>query len=52
MFPIFGLTNKNGEPMLIGLSGKAGSGKTLIMLYRAKLMAKLHPNWNVLFIFQ
>ena len=27
MFPIFGLTNKNGEPMLIGLSGKAGSGK-------------------------
>lgn len=27
MFPIFGLTNKNGEPMLIGLSGKAGAGK-------------------------
>ena len=27
MFPIFGLTNKNSEPMLIGLSGKAGSGK-------------------------
>jgi len=27
MFPIFGLTNKDGKPMLIGLSGKAGAGK-------------------------
>ena len=27
MFPIFGLTNKDGEPMLIGISGKAQSGK-------------------------
>ena len=27
MFPIFGLTNKDGKPMLIGLSGKAGVGK-------------------------
>ena len=27
MFPIFGLTNKDGKPMLIGFSGKAGVGK-------------------------
>ena len=27
MFPIFGLTSKDGEPGLIGISGKAGSGK-------------------------
>ena len=27
MFPIFGMANKDGEPMLIGLSGKAGAGK-------------------------
>ena len=27
MFPVFGLTNKDGQPMLIGFSGKAGAGK-------------------------
>ncbi len=27
MFPIFGMANKDGEPMLIGISGKAQSGK-------------------------
>ena len=27
MFPILGLTNKDGQPMLIGISGKAGVGK-------------------------
>ena len=32
------------------LSGVAGSGKTLIMLYRAKLISKLHPDWRVLFL--
>ncbi|MBC8214337.1 MAG: NERD domain-containing protein [Candidatus Marinimicrobia bacterium] len=32
------------------LKGIAGSGKTLIMLYRAKLLAKIHPEWNVLFV--
>jgi len=32
------------------LKGIAGSGKTLIMLYRAKMLAKLHPEWKVLFV--
>ena len=32
------------------LKGIAGSGKTLIMLYRAKLIARLNPDWEVLFI--
>lgn len=32
------------------LKGIAGSGKTLIMLYRAKLISKLNPDWKVLFI--
>jgi hypothetical protein len=27
MFPILGLTNKHNQPMLIGISGKAGVGK-------------------------
>ena len=27
MFPILGLTNKDNQPMLIGISGKAGAGK-------------------------
>jgi len=27
MFPILGLSNKDGQPMLIGISGKAQSGK-------------------------
>ena len=26
-FPILGLTNKNGQPMIIGFAGKARSGK-------------------------
>ena len=33
MFPIFGLTNKDGEPMLIGISGKAQSGKDTLGKY-------------------
>ena len=33
MFPIFGLTNKDGEPMLIGISGKAGAGKDTLGKY-------------------
>lgn len=32
------------------LHGIAGSGKTLIMLFRAKLITKLHPKWKVLFL--
>lgn len=32
------------------LRGIAGSGKTLIMLYRAKLIGRLNPKWKVLFI--
>ena len=27
MFPILGIPNKDGEPGLIGISGKAGVGK-------------------------
>ncbi len=33
MFPIFGLTNKHGQPSLIGISGKAGSGKDTLGKY-------------------
>ena len=33
MFPIFGLTNSKGEPMLIGISGKARSGKDTLGQY-------------------
>jgi len=32
------------------LKGVAGSGKTLVMLYRAKLLSMLHPDWNILFL--
>ncbi|MCF8009402.1 MAG: NERD domain-containing protein [Halanaerobiales bacterium] len=32
------------------LKGIAGSGKTLIMLYRTKIIAHMHPEWDVLFI--
>ena len=32
------------------LQGIAGSGKTLIMLFRAKLICKLQPKWNILFL--
>lgn len=30
------------------IRGVAGSGKTLILMYRAKLLAKMHPTWNIL----
>ena len=33
MFPIFGLANKEGNPGLIGISGKAGSGKDTLGKY-------------------
>ncbi len=33
MFPIFGLTNKDGQPGLIGISGKAQSGKDTVGRY-------------------
>lgn len=33
MFPILGLTNKNGGPMLIGITGKAGAGKDTLGQY-------------------
>ena len=33
MFPILGLTNKNGGPMLIGITGKAGAGKDTLGKY-------------------
>ena len=33
MFPIFGLTNKDGQPGLIGISGKAGAGKDTLGKY-------------------
>jgi hypothetical protein len=32
------------------LRGVAGSGKTLIMLYRAKILSRLNPDWKILFI--
>lgn len=32
------------------MQGIAGSGKTLVMLYRAKMLARLHPDWNILFL--
>ena len=33
MFPIFGLPNKDGQPGLIGISGKAGAGKDTLGKY-------------------
>ena len=33
MFPIFGLTNKHGQPSLIGIAGKAGCGKDTLGKY-------------------
>ena len=33
MFPIFGLANKEGKPGMIGISGKAGSGKDTLGKY-------------------
>jgi superfamily I DNA and RNA helicase len=32
------------------LHGIAGSGKTLIMLFRAKLISKINPDWKILFL--
>lgn len=32
------------------MHGIAGSGKTLVMLYRAKLIARMNPSWKVLFL--
>ena len=42
MFPIFGLTNKDGEPMLIGISGKAQSGKDTLGKYLCDEYRCLH----------
>ena len=33
MFPIFGLINSKGEPMVIGFAGKARSGKDTAAKY-------------------
>src|SRR5699024_5227167 len=32
------------------IRGVAGSGKTLILASRAKLLAKLHPDWKILIL--
>lgn len=32
------------------LKGIAGSGKTLVMIYRAKLLARENPNWKILLL--
>jgi len=42
MFPIFGLSNSKGEPMLIGISGKAGSGKDTLGKYLCDEYLCLH----------
>ena len=42
MFPIFGLTNKDGEPMLIGISGKAGAGKDTLGKFLCEQYRCLH----------
>ena len=42
MFPIFGLTNSKGEPMLIGISGKAGAGKDTLGKYLCDEYRCLH----------
>jgi hypothetical protein len=42
MFPIFGLTNSKGEPMLIGISGKAQSGKDTLGKYLCDEYRCLH----------
>ena len=42
MFPIFGLTNKKGNPMLIGISGKAGSGKDTLGQFLCEEYRCLH----------
>ena len=42
MFPIFGMANKDGEPMLIGISGKAQSGKDTLGKYLCDEYRCLH----------
>ena len=42
MFPIFGLSNKDGEPGLIGISGKAGVGKDTLGRYLCDRYRCLH----------
>ena len=42
MFPIFGLTNKDGQPGLIGISGKAQSGKDTLGKYLCDEYRCLH----------
>lgn len=32
------------------IRGVAGSGKTLVLTYRARYLADLHPNWRILFV--
>ncbi|MGD8777922.1 MAG: 3'-5' exonuclease [Ignavibacteria bacterium] len=32
------------------IKGVAGSGKTLVLAYRARYLLHLHPNWNILFV--
>lgn len=32
------------------MQGVAGSGKTLVMLYRAKMLAAMHPGWRILYL--
>ena len=42
MFPIFGMANKDGEPMLIGISGKAQSGKDTLGKFLCERYRCLH----------
>ena len=42
MFPIFGMANKDGEPMLIGITGKAGAGKDTLGKYLCDEYRCLH----------
>ena len=42
MFPIFGLTNSKGEPMVIGFAGKARSGKDTAAKYICDTFNCLH----------
>ena len=42
MFPILGIPNKDGEPGLIGISGKAGGGKDTLGKYLCDEYQCLH----------
>ena len=42
MFPIFGIPNKDGQPGLIGISGKAGVGKDTLGKYLCDRYRCLH----------